>query len=53
MAKKKNTKMTNAINNTTERVVLKESGLDRVVEVGKTKYKMIDTEDGVSNGSES
>ena len=53
VAKRKNNKKANAVDNTTERVVLKESGLDRTVEVGKNKYKMIDTEDGVSNGSES
>ena len=46
-------KSKNKVKNTTERVVLKESGIDRTVEVGKNKYKMISTDDEVFSGSES
>ncbi|MBR2989148.1 MAG: hypothetical protein IKC64_05445 [Clostridia bacterium] len=46
-------KKSNGVKNTTERVVLKECGLDRTVEVGKNKYTMISTEDEVFSGSES
>ena len=53
MSKKARKTNRQPVNNTTERVVLTELGLDRTVEVNKNKYTMIDTEEGVFSGSES
>ena len=53
MAKKGQKTNRQPVNNTTEKVVLTELGLNRTVEVNKNKYTMIDTEDGVFSGSES
>lgn len=53
MAKKGQKTNRQPVNNTAEKVVLTELGLNRTVEVNKNKYTMIDTEDGVFSGSES